>query len=125
MVLLGDLEERVEVSPECRGRGRDVAVGVNAGRSIVAVATDPNAAGIDVALPQLAEVCPPPGGVELVAKLVPAFPGVFAPEIQMRLPSTWNWLPLTVMRCAEARLAAKMKSRKNVKVFIVTAWPVA
>src|SRR5271165_4421695 len=28
------------------------------------------------------------------------FHGVFAPEIQMRLPSIWNWLPLTVMRCA-------------------------
>ena len=74
VVLLGDLEQRVEVLPERRSRGRDVAVVVNAGRQIFAVATDPYAGGIDVALPQLAEVRSPPGRVEFVAKLVPAFP---------------------------------------------------
>src|SRR5512140_3449887 len=49
------------------------------------------------------------------------FHGVFAPEIQMRLPSTWNWLPLTVMRCAETRLVAEMTIRKNANVLMVTA----
>ena len=67
MVLLGDREEAVEVSPERCGRSRDVTIGVDPRRGIVTVAANPYASGNHVGFSQLPEVRSPPTSVKRIA----------------------------------------------------------
>ena len=76
--LPGELEQDVEVPPECRGAARYITLGVNVD-SRFAIAGNPYASGVDAALVQLLQMLVPPVPVELAPKIIPAMPGRINP----------------------------------------------
>ena len=69
--LSGELEQGIEVSPECRCAARHITLGVNVDPRL-AIAGNPYAGGINAALVQLLQVLVPPARVELAAKIIPS-----------------------------------------------------